>query len=99
MFMRDNSIRLDGSEQDASGSVWDIMWEGSYVYWLIGSILACLTINTICKMRIFDRLGLGYIGRNSMMFYVSHWVILYIIHICIAILTNMGFDVPIKSFV
>ena len=31
MFMRDNSIRLDGSEQDASGSVWDIMWEGSAV--------------------------------------------------------------------
>ena len=31
MFMRDNSIRLNGSEQDASGSVWDIMWEGSAV--------------------------------------------------------------------
>ena len=77
----------------------NILWEGLYVYWLIGSILACLTINTICRMRIFDRLGLGYIGRNSMMFYVSHWVIFYIIHICIAILTNMGFDVPIKSFV
>lgn len=31
MFMRDNSIRLAGSEQDASGSVWDIMWDGSAV--------------------------------------------------------------------
>ena len=31
MFMRDNSIRFAGSEQDASGSVWDIMWEGSAV--------------------------------------------------------------------
>lgn len=31
MFMRDNSIRLAGSEQDASGSVWDIIWNGSAV--------------------------------------------------------------------
>ena len=31
MFMRDNSIRLAGSEQDASGSVWDISWNGSAV--------------------------------------------------------------------
>lgn len=31
MFMRDNSIRLTGSEQDASGSVWDIVWYGSSV--------------------------------------------------------------------
>ena len=31
MFMRDNSIRFAGSEQDSSGSVWDIMWDGSAV--------------------------------------------------------------------
>lgn len=31
MFMRDNSIRLDGSEQDSTGSVWDISWNGSTV--------------------------------------------------------------------
>lgn len=31
MFLRDNSIRLDGSQQDTSGSVWDIMWDGSAV--------------------------------------------------------------------
>ena len=31
MFMRDNSIRFAGSEQDSSGEVWDIMWEGSAV--------------------------------------------------------------------
>ena len=31
MFMRDNSIRLAGSEQDASGSVWAISWNGSAV--------------------------------------------------------------------
>ena len=31
MFMRDNSIRLAGSEQDASGSVGDIIWNGSAV--------------------------------------------------------------------
>lgn len=29
MFMRDNSIRLAGSEQNSAGEVWDIMWEGS----------------------------------------------------------------------
>ncbi len=77
----------------------NILWEGSYIYWLIGSIPACLAINAICRMKIFDRLGLGYIGRNSMMFYVSHWVIFYIIHTCIVILTYLGFDVPIKSCV
>lgn len=31
MFMRDNSIRFAGSEQNSSGEVWDIMWEGSAV--------------------------------------------------------------------
>ena len=31
MFMRDNSIRFAGSEQNSSGEVWDIMWEGSVV--------------------------------------------------------------------
>lgn len=31
MFMRDNSIRLVGSEQNSAGEVWDIMWEGSAV--------------------------------------------------------------------
>ena len=31
MFMRDNSIRFAGSEQNSAGEVWDIMWEGSAV--------------------------------------------------------------------
>ena len=31
MFMRDNSIRFDGSEQNSAGEVWDIMWDGSAV--------------------------------------------------------------------
>lgn len=77
----------------------NILWEGSYLCWLIGSVPACLAINIICRMRIFGNLGLGWIGRNSIMFYVSHWVIFYIIHTIIVILTNMGFQVPIKSFV
>lgn len=77
----------------------NILWHGSYLCWLIGSVPACLAINIICRISIFGKLGLGWIGRNSMMFYVSHWVIFYIIHICIVILTNMGIEVPIKSFV
>lgn len=77
----------------------NILWEGSYLCWLIGSVPACLAINIICEMKIFSKLGLGWIGRNSMMFYVSHWVIFYIIHTCIVILTNIGIEVPIKSFV
>ena len=31
MFLYDNSIRLNLSEQDTEGSVWDIMWDGSVV--------------------------------------------------------------------
>ena len=50
-------------------------------------------------MKIFCKLGLEWIGRNSMMFYVTHWVIFYIIHTCIVILTSMGVEVPIKSCV
>lgn len=75
----------------------NILWDGSYLCWLIGSVPACLAINIISRMKIFCKLGLEWIGRNSMMFYVTHWVIFYIIHTCIAILTIMGVEVPIKS--
>lgn len=53
---------------------------GNYYIWIINSIMGIILINNLFKQLYPIRL-FTYIGKNSMTYYVTHWLILYSINI------------------
>lgn len=50
---------------------------GNYYIWLFASIFNCIFINNIFKRISFlNRLKLNIIGKDSMNYYISHWIVI-----------------------
>ena len=53
--------------------------QGEYFLWPLFAVSGCILINNLSKLfsgkKIVDN-GIGYIGLNSMTYYVQHWVVL-----------------------
>lgn len=50
---------------------------GNYYIWLFASIFNCIFINNIFKRISFlNRLKLSIIGKDSMNYYITHWIVL-----------------------
>lgn len=62
---------------------------GNYIIWIISSMLGIIFINNIFKRFTFlNLLPLSSIGRNSMSYYATHWIVLTLILI-MAIIVNI----------
>lgn len=58
----------------------NILIQGYYPLWLVSSVATCILTNNLFKlfkMNVFFRL-FSCIGRDSMFFYCSHWIVLII---------------------
>ena len=55
------------------------LMHGEYFLWLVGSIAGCILFNNVFAFLKNGRLKIfAFVGRNSMLFYCFHWVILTI---------------------
>lgn len=66
----------------------NVLIQGSYPLWLVSSIAACILINNLFKIfksNICFRL-FSCIGRDSMFFYCTHWIVLIITNIILKML-------------
>lgn len=60
---------------------------GYYLLWIISSLMGIISINNIFKrINAFNNLKLNLIGKSSISYYVSHWIILTISSILIEIM-------------
>ncbi|MBQ6751457.1 MAG: acyltransferase family protein [Bacteroidaceae bacterium] len=55
--------------------------EGSYILYVPTCIFGIVSINNIVRYMPFKLRLLAYVGRNSMDFYVLHWILLYLVDI------------------
>lgn len=60
---------------------------GYYLVWVVSSLGGCVTINNLFKIFSLDFLRLYAVGRDSMIYYVWHWIVLIVVstittHIC-----------------
>lgn len=63
---------------------------GNYLIWIIFSIMGIIVINNIFKrVRLINKFYLDEIGRNSIIYYVLHWIMLIVISI---ILNALGIE-------
>lgn len=70
--------------------------EGYYIVWLLGALCGCICINNLSKLLALGRLRyLRIIGRNSMVFFVTHWLFLRAL---LFVLSSIESDSLIYSF-